>query len=211
MAPSAPVIVNNIATFTLTAVSAGSASVTDTASFSMEVEQAEVAVSKTAELPDPMPLEPFDYTISITDSGTVQAYDVVVSDVLPGTISFRGPVLYDADGPGAIFTPAVLAGAYSMGTVTVNIGSLGAGVTATVSFEVEVTGEIPSGTAILNSAALRLTTGTITISYPPIQELLLWQVEAASISKAASAHMSIRETCCRSRSQSRTPATAQIT
>lgn len=153
-APAAPVVVNNIATFTLTAISAGSASVTDTASFSMEVEQAEIAVSKTAELANPMPLEPFDYTISVTNSGTVQAYDVVVSDALPSGISFRGPVLYDADGAGALFSPVILAGAYSMGTVTVNIGSLGAGITATISFEAEVTAEIPAGTGILNSAGV---------------------------------------------------------
>ena len=153
-APEAPVVVNSTATFILTATSVGSAAATDSASMAMEVDQAIVSALKTAEISNPMPLEPFDYTISVTNSGSVQAYDVVVSDVLPSSLSFRGPVLYDADGPGALNSPVIVTDAYSMGTVTMNIGSLGAGITATVSFEVEVTGEIASGTGIMNSAGV---------------------------------------------------------
>lgn len=187
-APLAPTVVNQTANITLTATCAHDPAhpspKTDSASLTMTVQQAVITVTKVAGLSNPIPLQQFDYTITVSNSGLVQAYDIVVTDILSANLAFVGPLYYDADGSGTVFSPVVVNGAHSAGTITVPIGSLGAGITATITFTAEVTAEVAAGVSILNTAS---------VAYEDANDYSFVATGGVSINVSASAGVDIAE------------------
>ncbi|MBP7110045.1 MAG: DUF11 domain-containing protein [Firmicutes bacterium] len=151
IAPDAPAVVNQTVNLVFTAKSDSDSTVTDAATIQLTVKQAVVDIVKTAGNPNPMPLEPFDYTVQVSNSGAVQAYNVIVKDTLPEGLQYIGPVLLDADGPGPGL-PTTVYNSFSNGAITVNLYNLSASTTAVITFKVQVTGEIPYSTVISNTA-----------------------------------------------------------
>ncbi len=153
VAPDAPAVVNQTVNLVFTAKSDSDNTVTDAATIQLTVNQAVVDMVKTASNINPMPLEPFDYTIEVSNSGSVQAYNVLLKDTLPAGLQYIGPVLLDADGPGSGL-PSTVYNAHADGVITVNLYTLNASKTAVITFKVQVTGEIPTSTTISNTAEL---------------------------------------------------------
>lgn len=146
VAPDAPDIVNLEVQTTLTAwCTHVTGTVSDSAHITMTVRQAVMTVNKTSSNANPIPLVDFDYTISVTNSGVVPAYDVVVTDVLANELHF---IDFVSATPGIAIIPVQPSG----GTINWTIGTLAAGATATLVFTVEVTQEIPVSTIIKNTA-----------------------------------------------------------
>ena len=78
--------------------------------------------------PDPVEVpDTLIYTITVENTGTADATNVVVSDELPDRVSYVSSSCPDC--PGGVCS-------YSAGTVTCDVGTLGAGETATINVEV---------------------------------------------------------------------------
>lgn len=151
VAPAPPEIINEVIAGVFTATSVAAPSVSDSSTINLELRQAVIAVTKSSSNEEPMPLEPFDYTISVANSGKVAAYNVVITDSIPDDVDFIGPVFYDEDGSGPA-TPVQLPGAYSAGVITVVINPLAAETTATITFSCQVKDKVAVSTSIGNTA-----------------------------------------------------------
>jgi len=151
VAPAPPEIINEVIAGVFTATSVAAPSVSDSSTINLELRQAVIAVTKSSSNEEPMPLEPFDYTISVANSGKVAAYNVVITDSIPDDVDFIGPVFYDEDGSGPA-TTVQLPGAYSAGVITVVINPLAAETTATITFSCQVKDKVAVSTSIGNTA-----------------------------------------------------------
>ena len=151
VAPSPPTIVNETINAILKATSEADSAVSDSSTIILTVQQAIISVVKSASNEEPMPLQPFDYVISVANSGPVPAYSIEIIDDLPSNIEFIGPVYFDEDGPGSKI-PVELPAAYFEGTISAAIGSISGGTTATISFTVQVKEKVEADTSIGNTA-----------------------------------------------------------
>jgi len=111
------------------------------------IAEADLAVVKT-DSPDPVIAgTDLTYTITVTNSGTSDAQNVVLSDVVPANTTFVSFV-QDSGPPAMLDTPAV----GGTGTVTASIPTLAAGASATFTFVVHVAAGTLQGSTITNTA-----------------------------------------------------------
>jgi len=119
-----------------------------------------LTLTKTVDDDTPNPGQLITYTITISNSGTSNATDALISDTLPSGLTLAGPVTLDPPSAGTTGTPPILASGV---TIT-------AGESVTVTFPVTVNTGLTSGTVITNTAAVTSTevsppvTGTVSIT-----------------------------------------------
>lgn len=107
---------------------------------------------------------PFTYTITIPNTGTKDAANVVVSDPIPAGLAYKaGSITLNSVGVADAATEGATTAYNSAGngTVTINIGTLAHGATAVITFQASVKTGVTDGTAITNTANITFdTTGT---------------------------------------------------
>jgi uncharacterized repeat protein (TIGR01451 family) len=104
----------------------------------------ELGVSKEVDNASPQPGQVITYTIVVSNSGDLEATGVVVSDTVPGGLTFAGPVSLDPPGAGTTGTPPIL----------VYDATIAAGGSITVTFPVTVNMYLATGTVITNTTAV---------------------------------------------------------
>lgn len=124
--------------------------------------------------------ETITYTIHLINSGTVPATSVVVTDTIPGHVTFvptAGWTLTSGSGgPGSVVTSSAATVPAKVGSTN---GTLDIGFTATVNNE---TPGIPDQSDILNSASIAFKSGTDTTSETPVVKTVNVKVDAPKLS-----------------------------
>ena len=144
--------ISNTATVATSSTDVSTANNTDAEATSVAAE-ADLVVTK-SETPDPVIAgENLTYTITLTNSGSSDAQNVVLSDAVPSGTTFVSL----AQNSGAAFTlntPSV----GGTGTATASIGTLAAGASASFTLVVNVNASVLAGATISNTAAAVTTT-----------------------------------------------------
>lgn len=102
-------------------------------------------LTKTASDITPEAGQTLTYTIALTNSGTIDATDALITDTLPAELTFVGPITLDPPGAG---TPGS-----SLPNLATDV-TLEAGKTITLTFPVSVERGLPGGAAITNTAVV---------------------------------------------------------
>jgi uncharacterized repeat protein (TIGR01451 family) len=137
-------LLTNAANATTTTLDPNSANNADTETTTVGTVDLSVTKSDT---PDPVIAgEELTYQITVTNSGTVAAQNVHLSDPTPTNTTFASAV--QTSGPAfTLATPAV----GGTGVIAADIASLAAGATATFTFVVEVNPSTPNGVTLSNT------------------------------------------------------------
>jgi uncharacterized repeat protein (TIGR01451 family) len=112
--------------------------------YELEAALPALAIAKAAQPSSAKPGQAITYTIVVSNHGDAVATGGVVSDVLPGEVTFAGPVTLDPPGAGTVGTPPTL----------VTDATITAGGSITVTFPVTVNLYVATGTGITNTAAV---------------------------------------------------------
>lgn len=128
-------------TTTVTGTSSFDTNVSDTATDTTTIQAPALSVVKSVSpLGDQPPLTVLTYTVVITNNGTGQAGSIVLTDPIPanttyqaGTITLNGTGKTDAAGDDEADYNVT-----NPGEVTVNVGSLAASASATITFQVQI-------------------------------------------------------------------------
>lgn len=146
----------------ITAVSRLDAAVSDFGNYTTKVAGAVITSLKTHTPLSPKPGETVTYTITLTNSGTSNGTNVIMTDPLPanmtyipGSITLGGAAKTDAnDGDGANYNIT------TAGAITVSVGTInsGGGV-AVISFQVSVNNGVAADSTITNQATVNYNSG----------------------------------------------------
>lgn len=114
----------------------------------------------------PLPGETIKYKIVLTNNGSTSGTGVVVSDPIPAGLTYKTNTIKvdsvaQTDGADADKADYNLSTA---GAVTFNLGTIAAGVTVTVEFDVTVNSGVTAGTSIKNQASVSYSSGGNPIS-----------------------------------------------
>jgi uncharacterized repeat protein (TIGR01451 family) len=129
---------------------------TQTSTLTTKILAAVITVTKTTVPVNPKPGDTVTYTISYNNTGSASGFLTVISDPVPanttyktGSLKINGSVKTDAaDADAADYN------ATSAGKATFNLGTVNAGATGSVTFQVTVNEGIASGTSVSNTASL---------------------------------------------------------
>ena len=115
----------------------------NTATISTSVQaRADLSVTKTASTQQPIAGEPLTYTISVSNAGPARATAVVLTDNLPGAVTFVSAQTSQG------------ACAHSNGVVTCQLGNVNSGANATVMLNVDVRRSVLDGEEFTNSVTV---------------------------------------------------------
>ena len=106
-----------------------------------------LSLGKSVDVADPLPGQGIIYSVVVFNSGTGDATNAVVSDTLPGGLTFAGPVTLDPPGAGTTGTPPTLVSGLT----------IAAGERITLTFPVTVNTGLAAGTMITNTASVTST------------------------------------------------------
>lgn len=126
---------------TITGTSAFDNGETDTATDTTTVDAPDLTVAKSvAPLGDQPPLTVLTYTIVVTNNGGADALNIVLTDPIPGFTTYQaGSITLDGIGKSDIDgDDEADFDVTNPGEITVNIGTLAAGGSATVTFQVQI-------------------------------------------------------------------------
>lgn len=126
---------------------------TDSATDLLTVATAALTATKSVDQATPAPGDRVQFTLTVSNTGTVAAQNVGIRDVLssyltyvPGTVTLDGqPQTDEADGDGTIAT---------LSEIQVRLPSLAAGASAVIQFRAEVVADVPADTAVPNAATV---------------------------------------------------------
>ena len=128
-------------TTTVTGTSSFDVNVFDTATDTTTIQAPALTVVKSvAPLGDQPPLTILTYTVVITNGGTGQANGIVLTDPIPTNTTYQAGTI-TLDGAGKTDAAGDDEADYNVtnpGEITVNVGSLAAGASATVTFQVQI-------------------------------------------------------------------------
>jgi uncharacterized repeat protein (TIGR01451 family) len=103
-----------------------------------------MTLTKQIDTPFPIAGQTVTYTIRLTNDGDATMTNVVISDILPGGLTFVGPVALDPAGAGITGSPPLLA----------TLPNLAPGERVTVTLPVQVNSALAQGTIITNTATV---------------------------------------------------------
>jgi uncharacterized repeat protein (TIGR01451 family) len=154
---TAPVgaVAGDTATLTFTAASTLTPATTSTSTMTLTIQAAVIAFTKSATPASPKPGDTVTYTINWVNSGSAPGYVTVMTDTIPanttyktGSLTYGGAARTDAsDGDNADYNVT------NPGKVTVNIGTVNAGASGNMTFQVTVNVGVASSTTINNTAS----------------------------------------------------------
>jgi uncharacterized repeat protein (TIGR01451 family) len=158
---------NSQSVIRVTATSRFDGTVTDFGVYTITVSSAVVTAIKSHVPSRPKPGDTVTYTLTLTNSGTANASNIVVTDAIPGnmtfvpgSISISGVSKTDAADADTADYNATTAGA-----VTVSLGTLNSGGSATsFSFQARVNAAVAANTAITNQASINYNSGLNALS-----------------------------------------------
>ncbi len=154
-----------VTTATATSVGDGTKSDTDIATTTANTDNLSTS-SKTSSTASPTIGVPFTYTITVPNTGNVAASSVIITDSIPagltyvaGTIQLNGTGVPDATSETAYGGGSTTA--YSSGKVTIDVGTVNASATDTLTFQVTANANT-QGSPITNTANITFdTSGTV--------------------------------------------------
>jgi len=146
----------------LTAVSSYDGTATDIGAYTTTVTAAVLSVLKSTSPSDPQPGDTVTYTITLTNNGSTDATNVIVTDNIPTNTTFKASSITldtvsktdasDADEADYNVTSA--------GAVTVEAGTISSGGgSSVITFQVTVDESVLSGTTVQNTASINFDSG----------------------------------------------------
>lgn len=147
------------ATLNLTLTSTLTPSVTQTVTMTTTIQAAVLTMTKTTSPANPKPGDTVTYTINYSNIGSASAYNAVFSDPIPTNTTYTAPSItvggnsktdtatdYPGDNADYNFT--------TPGNVTVKLGTVLAGTSGIITFQVTVNAGVASTTQVINTASV---------------------------------------------------------
>jgi uncharacterized repeat protein (TIGR01451 family) len=134
-----------------------------------------IAISKSDELESAEPGDLITYTLNITNTGSITATGLVITDVLPADVSYSGSASPDPDN--ATDQPLVWSSLAPLAP---------AGGAASITIPVSMNGQIPNGTVLTNTMSVQYqNTAGYHFQPPPAFDTTLVDAPVLSISKSS--------------------------
>ncbi|HQZ21757.1 MAG TPA: SdrD B-like domain-containing protein, partial [Thermoflexales bacterium] len=150
------IILTNTAKLTYTDPTSGTTTLT-TPPVSVQLVEPKLLISKAA-VGQHSPLNGGDlvtYTLTVSNTGSSSAYDVVITDALPAGITYLAPIAYSVSAPaGAILTNTNTSGSSNL---TWQASEIGTGATANIQFMARVAYDIAPSLTLTNTTAATYT------------------------------------------------------
>lgn len=147
------------ATLNVTLTSALTPSVTQTVTMTTTIRAAVLTMTKSTSPTNPKPGGTVTYTINYSNTGSASAYNAVFSDPIPTNTTYKATSITvggnsrtdtntDSPGDNADYNYT------TPGNVTVNLGTVAAGASGIITFQVTVNAGVTSTTQIINTASV---------------------------------------------------------